>query len=143
MEVTVMYAKRKSADEQYELIMECRSSGLSDYQWCNEHDINPGTFYNWVKRFRSKACYDIPPATGRSLYKASPKQEVVKLEVIDDYDSIEPVPASDKDAFMLTDSQASDSAIEISYGSAIIKISNAVDPLLLAQVIKSVGNASC
>jgi transposase-like protein len=143
MEVTVMYAKRKSADEQYELIMECRSSGLSDYQWCNEHDINPGTFYNWVKRFRSKACYDIPPATDRSLYKVSPKQEVVKLEVIDDYDSIEPVPASDKDAFMLTDSQASDSAIEISYGSAIIKISNAVNPLLLAQVIKSVGNASC
>jgi hypothetical protein len=32
MEVTVMQAKRKSADEQYELIMECRNSDLSDYQ---------------------------------------------------------------------------------------------------------------
>jgi transposase-like protein len=70
MEVTVMQAKRKSADEQYELIMECRNSGLSDYQWCQEHDINPGTFYNWVKRLRRKACYDIPPATGRGSYKA-------------------------------------------------------------------------
>lgn len=30
--------------------MECRSSGLSDYQWCMEHNINPSTFYNWVKK---------------------------------------------------------------------------------------------
>jgi hypothetical protein len=43
MEVTVMHAKRKSADE---LIMECRSSGMTDYQWCNEHNNTPGTFYN-------------------------------------------------------------------------------------------------
>jgi transposase-like protein len=143
MEVTVMHAKRRSADEQYELIMECRSSGLSDYQWCHEHGINPATFYNWVKRLRKKACYDIPPATGRGLYKASPKQEVVKLQVIGEYDSIEPVPASNKDTLMITDSLASTSAIEISYGSSIIKISNSVDPLLLAQVIKSVGGISC
>ena len=45
-----MKPQRRTADEQYQLIMECRSSGLSDYQWCTEHNINPGTFYNWVKR---------------------------------------------------------------------------------------------
>ena len=56
-----MKTQRRTADEQYQLIMECRSSGLSDYQWCTEHNINPGTFYNWVKRLRKKACYDIPP----------------------------------------------------------------------------------
>lgn len=26
-------------------IMDCRSSGLSDLQWCKEHDIKPPTFY--------------------------------------------------------------------------------------------------
>ena len=41
-----MKTQRRTADEQYQLIMECRSSGLSDYQWCTEHNINPGTFYN-------------------------------------------------------------------------------------------------
>jgi len=56
-----MNTQRRTAEEQYRLIMECRSSGLSDYQWCTEHDINPGTFYNWVKRLRKKACYEIPP----------------------------------------------------------------------------------
>ena len=50
-----MKTQRRTADEQYQLIMECCSSGLSDYQWCTEHNINPGTFYNWVKRLRKKA----------------------------------------------------------------------------------------
>ena len=27
--------------------MECRKSGLSDYQWCKQKGIKPGTFYNW------------------------------------------------------------------------------------------------
>ena len=47
-----MRAKRRTEQEQYEIIMECRQSGLSDHQWCLEHDINPGTFYNWVQRLR-------------------------------------------------------------------------------------------
>lgn len=43
---STMRAKRRTEQEQYEIIMECRQSGLSDHQWCLEHDINPGTFYN-------------------------------------------------------------------------------------------------
>lgn len=57
-----MRRSRVSSEEQYRLIMEWRQSGLSDYQWCLEHDINPGTFYNWVKRLRQKQCQDIPEA---------------------------------------------------------------------------------
>ena len=79
-----MRSPRRSANEQYELIMECRSSGLSDQQWCLQHDINPGTFYNWVKRLKAKKCYDIPPATGRDGLTASVKQDVVKVEILPD-----------------------------------------------------------
>ena len=46
-----MQTVKRTADEQYRLIMECRSSGLSDFQWCNEHGIKPGTFYNWVEYY--------------------------------------------------------------------------------------------
>ena len=49
-----MKSKRIPVEEQYRLIMECRQSGLTDHQWCVEHDIKPGTFYNWVKRLRQK-----------------------------------------------------------------------------------------
>ena len=55
-----MRAPRVPVEEQYRLIMECRKSGLSDYQWCLNNDINPGTFYNWVKRLRKNGCGDIP-----------------------------------------------------------------------------------
>ena len=55
-----MRAPRISADEQFRLIMECRASGLTDYEWCLQNDIKPGTFYNWVKRLRQKGCIDIP-----------------------------------------------------------------------------------
>lgn len=54
-----MRSKRIPTEEQYRLIMECRQSGLTDHQWCVEHDIKPGTFYNWVKRLRQKGCVDL------------------------------------------------------------------------------------
>lgn len=54
------YNARVPAEQQYQLIMECRRSGLTDYQWCKEHGIHPDTFYNWVGCLRKKACYDIP-----------------------------------------------------------------------------------
>jgi transposase-like protein len=75
---------RKSIEEQYALVIECRSSGLSNQQWCMQHDIKPGTFYNWVKRLRQKACYDIPAATDRDALTASVRQEVVKVDIVPD-----------------------------------------------------------
>lgn len=129
-----MKAQRRTADEQYQLIMECRSSGLSDYQWCTEHDINPGTFYNWVKRLRKKACYAIPSATGRGDYKPALKQDVVKLEVIPDHQS-SVIP--DVGNTLLPPEETSP-AIEIILGTVSIKISNGVDPKLLSQILKTV-----
>lgn len=134
-----MNTQRRTAEEQYRLIMECRSSGLSDYQWCTEHDINPGTFYNWVKRLRKKACYEIPPATGREDYKPIPKQDVVKLEVIPE------VPETvfhNPEKHYPVNSEIRP-AIEIQTGTVSIKISNDVDPRLLLQVIRSVTGIQC
>ncbi len=43
-----MRAKRINREEQIRLIMECRSSGLSDYQWRETNGVLPGTLYNWI-----------------------------------------------------------------------------------------------
>ena len=72
-----MRAPRVPVEEQYCLIMECRKSGLSDHQWCLNNDINPGTFYNWVKRLRKNGCGDIPEKNQLSTYEQS-HQEVVE-----------------------------------------------------------------
>ena len=67
--------------EQVKLIMECRQSGLSDYQWCKTKDIKPGTFYNWVSKLR-KSGYTFPESKSKSTGIPT-KQEVVKLNLIE------------------------------------------------------------
>jgi transposase-like protein len=51
-----MRSPRVPVEEQYRLIMEYRKSGLSDHQWYLNNDINPGTFYSWVKWLRQNNC---------------------------------------------------------------------------------------
>lgn len=75
-----MKAKRVNREEQLKLIMECRSSGLSDYQWCEAHGIHPGTFYNWVSKLR-KAGVTLPDSESKHL--GTPvHQEVVKVDLV-------------------------------------------------------------
>lgn len=47
---------RRSDEEWLNIIHECRTSGLSDKTWCEEHHIHPSKFYYHIRRLRSKAC---------------------------------------------------------------------------------------
>lgn len=137
-------AQRRSAEEQFQLITECRSSGLSDYQWCTEHGINPGTFYNWVKRLRQKACYDVPQATCRGSFKASASQEVVPVEIIsapqkEIQSSV--ISSTDKPNAGCTDGAVY--SIRISYHDVKIDLSNDVNPDLLSRILISLGTSLC
>ena len=132
-----MRAQRKTREEQYQLILECRNSGLSDYNWCTEHDINPGTFYNWVKRLRKTGVYDIPAPAGIATYAPTPKQDIVKVELMDDVEESvvqlhKSVPPA---APGLIDPQSFQASLELVIEGSSLKISNQVDPELLAQVI--------
>ncbi len=72
--------QRVCKDDQIKLIMECRQSGLSDYQWCEKNGIHPGNFYNWVSKLR-KSGYTIPEPVSKS--HALPNiQEVVKVDLV-------------------------------------------------------------
>ena len=137
-----MRSKRIPAEEQYRLIMECRQSGLTDHQWCVEHDIKPGTFYNWVKRLRQKGCVDLPASTGRT-YRAPESQEVVKVEFHD----TDPIPyeqplnvipaATERNNFSVAES------MKLSVGSFHLTIPNGTDPQLLAQTLRIVKELEC
>ncbi|WP_044292833.1 IS66 family insertion sequence element accessory protein TnpA [Robinsoniella peoriensis] len=135
-----MRSTRIPAHEQYLLIMECRSSGLTDHQWCVEHDIKPGTFYNWVKRLRQKGCSDLPPATGRSC-NAPEKQEVVKVDFKNQ------ASCSQNDLMLDTSctrvSVPDIPSINLSIGRCTLSIPNGTDPLLLAQVFNVLKEFEC
>ena len=133
-----MRAKRRTEQEQYDLIMECRQSGLSDHQWCLEHDINPGTFYNWVRRFRKQAC-EFPAPAGKDRFQAV-HQEVVKMEIIPDHPSDFFEQPSMEDSVEITKPVA---AMELQIGKAVLRISNQTDPRLLEQTLKLLGAFSC
>ena len=134
---------RKTADEQYALIMECRSSGLSDQQWCMQHDINPGTFYNWVKRLRKKACYDIPAAAGRAGLTSGVKQDVVKVDIIPDTDATPCQPVLPGSVVEKEPEFSQAAPIEITLHEAVFRITNDVDPRLLAQILRTLGGCVC
>lgn len=61
-------------DHWLKLITQCRSSGLTDRQWCIENGISVSTFYYHVRALRKKAC-EVPEATDTVMQK----QEVVQI----------------------------------------------------------------
>jgi len=55
-EVTRHYRLSKWA----QLIQECRCSGKTIAQWCEENDISPRKYYYWLKCVREAACNALP-----------------------------------------------------------------------------------
>ena len=135
-----MRAKPVTADEQYRLIMECRSSGLTDYQWCLEHNIKPGTFYNWVKRLRQKGCSDIPSAgNGRNPIR----HEIVKI-------NFREPPAPGLEAGAISGSipypapvLSEIPVIELFLSGVTVRIPQGTDAGFLEQVLKTLGKTLC
>lgn len=124
--------------EQIKLIMECRQSGLSDYQWCREHGIHPGTFYNWVSKLR-KAGYVIPDSESRNCAIPN-KQEVVKLSLVEQEGSA-PVMV-EKNASHPILSSTPCIAAEIDCGNIRIRLFNGADTLVIQNTLKCFGGIS-
>ena len=137
-----MNTRSLTPEERFELVMECRSSGLSDYQWYQEKGINPGTFYNWIARFRKKGYPNIPEPTGRTSTHKAAKQEVVKLDILPD---TSPDPQFNTLSFNQQSFSAAseinccDVAIEICTGNSVIRMSNNIDPQLFGMVLSQLG----
>lgn len=138
------YNARVPAAQQYQLIMECRSSGLTDYQWCKEHGIHPGTFYNWVSRLRKKACYDIPDPVSRDALIPSATQEVVRLDLSPKTESTPDrrLPAAARQE-ALEQPVPLTAVIEISLGRATIRIANGTEPAMLDRILSLVKGSVC
>ena len=129
-----MKSKRISCDEQMQLIMECRQSGLSDYQWCQMHDINPGTFYNWISRMKKQGI-TLPESSGRGRHTSSPVQEVVKLELIPEEKAVPVNTISPCKAY----SAVNDVVFEVVTHSATIRVFNNTDARMLENLFHCLG----
>ncbi len=64
--------------QKFDMVMECRNSGLSDYMWCKKHDIQSSTFYSWVKQLKRDGA-NVPERTYAEDYHLDSKPDIVKL----------------------------------------------------------------
>ena len=71
-----MAYKRRSDQEWMHIIQECKSSGFSDAEWCQQHNIPISTFYRSLRRLRNKAALDEPT---KSIVRG--EQEVVEFHL--------------------------------------------------------------
>lgn len=129
----------RSDEEWFRIINECRRSGLSDSQWCKQHDIRESTFFCAVSRLRKKA-YAIPNRDKSTdiLPDSLPKQEVIRIDI-----EPEPIQLSKLEPMQVMPATYLDNShtIEIDVHGINIRVFNSVDKELLKTVLSALGGA--
>ncbi len=131
-------AKKRTAEEWRQIILEARNSGLSDYEYCCINTIPPSTFYRAIKRLRRLSC-EIPAG---EVTKDRQKQEVVPIHLsnlpITKPDQIQPV------SRVVCDSKSDhfETTMRITIGGSTLELSNNADPMLIGSVLRML-NSSC
>ncbi len=64
-----------------ERILRCKSSGLSDWQWCQENGVSPSSFYRHLKKFRHTEVTPVPESMIVNQDPTGRVQEVVPLVI--------------------------------------------------------------
>ena len=127
-------SKRVCKDDPIRLIMECRQSGLSDYQWCKQNGIHPGNFYNWVSKLRKRG-YSFPDSEAKSN-AVSNIQEVVKIDLIQPQDSSLKV---DHNVSLVEQTDSSTVAAELLVGGVTLRLFNGADEKLIQSTLRCLG----
>ncbi len=127
-------------DELFQLITECRSSGLSDFQWCREHGIKNSTFYSWIARLRKKGA-SIPDSAKRHCL-APIKNEVVKVDLVPETYPVRENELEQNDPFSRSISTSCNLTVEITAGTLCIRLTNDVHPELLKTILSAIGGTA-
>lgn len=112
--------------KRFQLITECRQSGLTDRQWCIDKGICPSTFYSWIKAIHKSASMELPPSLAKSEVRPLPKQEVAKVNIIPNCNTVP--------HYSETPSEV---PIEILFSGVQICIRNHADASLIADTLKA------
>lgn len=126
--------KRVCKEDQIRLIMECRQSGLSDYQWCEQNGIHPGNFYNWVSKLRKQGYVF---AGSEAKQHAVPNvQEVVKVDLIRSQESSFKIKPN---VSLPETSNFPSIAAELFIGGITLRLFNGADECLIQNTLRCIG----
>ena len=134
-----MARSRTTIDEQFELVIQCRKSGMSDRDWCLTKGISQSTFYFWLRKLKDHGSYDIPESLSTTESpKVHIKQDVVKLNRKSEIDAFD-----HQTPFIKNLPSAQHPPITIEINGIKVNIENTADPVLLAQTLKLVRGILC
>lgn len=132
---------RLDYDRLFQMVLECRKSGLSDRQWCINNGVAQSTFYGWLKKLRERACYELPESDSKNINipVTSQHQDVVRVNLVPDE-----VPTSRTSLkYPVSETIGDDAPIVIRMDSIQIAIRNSADPMLLANTFKMLKGLLC
>lgn len=141
-----MRERPRTTREWLALITQCRSSGLTDKEWCEQYGVNMSTFYNAINRLRKKACEIPDRETLQPVIDFTAKQDVVAINVVPDIHNCgQALSAPGREQMALSDKSKTGNtyAMELVSGSRILRIGNEVNPTLLETVLRMMGEGSC
>ena len=143
-----MRSKRTSPEEQLCLVTECRQSGLTNYAWCQQHDIKASTFYAWVHRLKQSGKIDIPAVIPTVVRKGAEQPDIVKIKIESERQiATAPKPILTPEPPMETPSalqtQPGYPVMEVVIRGVHLRVTNDVSPALLAETIRLLRSAGC
>ena len=143
-----MRSKRISPDEQLRLITECRQSGLTDYEWCQQHSIKASTFYAWVHRLKQSGEIDISAVIPTVVRKEPEQPDIVKIKIEGEKRiATIPKPAITPETPLETlpsmQTKPGYPVMEVIIRNVHLRVTNDVNPALLAETIRLLRSAGC
>ena len=146
--VSDMRSKQTSPEEQLRLITECRQSGLTDYEWCQQHNIKVSTFYSWVHRLKQSGEINIPAVIPAVVRKEPEQPDIVKIKIEGEKQIttapkpvLTPEPPAETRPAMQT--QPGYPVMEVIMSDVHLRVTNDVNPALLAETIRLLRSAGC
>ena len=143
-----MRSKRTSPEEQLRMITECHQSGLTDYEWCQQHNIKVSTFYAWVHRLKQNGEIDIPAVIPTVIRKEPEQPDIVKIKIEGKKQlattpklALTPEPQAVTLSAMQT--QPGYPVMEVIINNVHMRVTNDVNPALLVETIRLIRSAGC
>lgn len=128
-------------EERLAIIKECKSSGIPGREWCRQHGINWNTYHTWVTRAKKKGLVETAATIPTVMQHEPEKPEIVRVAFSNEESFLpsKDLPENIYQEEMKSKPEDMLTAMEIEVSGIRIKVSNQVDPELLAEVIRQIG----
>ena len=136
-----MIAPIATEEERIRLIKECQQSGLTINEWCRRNGIQRNTLHTWMTRLRKKGLIETPATIPAVINEEPYHQDIVKIELLKEVAEVpgQMIQPGQEKSSVSGQLSGRSAVMEVSIGNAKIKVTNQIDPRLLAETIRLLG----